>query len=593
MKVIHKIEAATKEDRPFWSFEYFPPKTQQGVVNLYDRMERMYKLGPEFIDVTWGAGGTTSRLTTEICRTSQNVYGLETCMHLTCTNMSVEMIETALRDAKESGIQNILALRGDPPRGEVEWTACENGFAHAVDLVRYIRQHYGDYFCVSVAGYPEGHLDATSPEDDLAHLKNKVDAGADYIVTQLFYDVDMYLDWIERCRAAGIHCPILAGIMPIQSYNGFKRMTTLCKTAIPDHIHADLEPIKEDDQAVKQYGVQLAIDMCSRLRAAGHLGFHFYTLNLEKSTRLILEGLRFVAAPEKLRPLPWNPSLGLKRRTESVRPIFWRNRARSYVARTEAWDEFPNGRWGDSRSPAFGELDGYGMALRYARDECLAEWDHPTALADVYAIFARYCQGEVKFLPWSDQALQSESTAIRDLLEGINRAGYLTVNSQPAVNGARSSDPTYGWGPKNGYVYQKCYLEFFVSPAALDRLISRIDRRQADPASTSAITYYAVNRRGDDLRSNTAGNDEPNAVTWGVFPGQEIKQPTIVEAVSFMAWKDEAFELWQLWANLYPADSPSRATIQTITSDWYLVNLVDNDFQKPTSEVFKLFEEDS
>ncbi|KAJ1993583.1 methylenetetrahydrofolate reductase (NAD(P)H) met13 [Dimargaris cristalligena] len=595
MKVITKIEHAIQENRPFWSFEYFPPKTQQGVVNLYDRMERMYNLGPEFIDVTWGAGGTTSQLTTEICRTSQNVYGLETCMHLTCTNMSVDMIDTALREAKEAGIQNILALRGDPPRGAAEWTACENGFSYAVDLVRYIRRNYGDYFCVSVAGYPEGHLDAESLEQDMVHLKAKVDAGADYIVTQLFYDVDLFLGWTKKCRAAGINVPILAGIMPIQSYNGFDRMTMLCKTAVPDIVRTQLEPIKDDDQAVKQYGVQLAIAMCSKLREAGHLGFHFYTLNLEKTTRLILEGLQFVAPREKLRPLPWKPSLGRKRRGETVRPIFWRNRARSYVARTEAWDEFPNGRWGDSRSPAFGELDGYGMALRYARDECLAQWNHPQTLDDIYRTFASFCAGQIKFLPWSDQPLTQEVVAIRDHLTAINSRGFLTVNSQAAVNGAASSDPNVGWGPKNGYVYQKAYLEFFVSPEALDRLISRIgscqggDDDSTGSASPPTLSYYAVNRRGD-LRSNTQ-SDEPNAVTWGVFPGQEIKQPTIVDAVSFMAWKDEAFGLWQLWANLYTPDSPSYQVIQQIADDWYLVNMVDNDFQKPVGDIFQVFEQ--
>ncbi|KAJ1654780.1 methylenetetrahydrofolate reductase (NAD(P)H) met13 [Dispira simplex] len=584
MKIVDKIENATKENRPFWSFEYFPPKTQQGVVNLYDRLERMYKLGPEFIDVTWGAGGTTSQLTTEICRTSQNVYGLETCMHLTCTNMSVDKIDRALMEAKEAGIQNILALRGDPPRGALEWTQCENGFAHASDLVRYIRKHYGNYFCISVAGYPEGHLDSPNLEEDLVHLKAKVDVGADYIVTQLFYDVDLYLDWVQKCRDIGITCPILAGIMPIQSYNGFNRMTTLCKTAVPAHILEALAPIKDDDQAVKKYGVQLAIDMCRQLRQGGQVGFHFYTLNLEKSVRLILEGLEFVAPVEKLRPLPWKPSLGPKRREETVRPIFWRNRTRSYISRTENWDEFPNGRWGDSRSPAYGELDGYGMALRYSRDECLKVWDHPAALSDIYGIFAKYCEGKVPFLPWSDQPLNLESKVIREHLTRMNQAGYLTVNSQPAVNGVSSSDPMYGWGPKHGYVYQKAYLEFFVSPEALAKLESRL--RQSP-----AITYHAVNRTGH-LKTNTAC-DDPNAVTWGVFPGQEIKQPTIVEGLSFVAWKDEAFELWRLWADLYPKDSSSHQLIKGITDSWYLVNIVDNDFQKPVGAIFEIFRDES
>eukprot|EP00158_Paraphelidium_tribonemae_P004844 Partr_v1_DN26998_c0_g1_i1_m6640 putative Methylenetetrahydrofolate reductase len=224
MKVIDKINASIAEDRCCWSFEYFPPKTPQvillrsvrssvnsdifhvlqGVQNLYERLERMYSLGPEFVDVTWGAGGTTSTLTMEICQTAQSAYGLETCMHLTCTNMPKEKIDEALKEAKNSGIQNILALRGDPPRGQQNWVACESGFSNAVDLVRYIRSEYGDYFCVSVAGYPEGHIDNPDKAEDLRFLKEKVDAGADYIVTQLFYDVDMFIDWVKDLRAMGL-----------------------------------------------------------------------------------------------------------------------------------------------------------------------------------------------------------------------------------------------------------------------------------------------------------------------------------------------------------------------------------------------------
>lgn len=134
-------------------------------------MERMYALGPEFVDVTWGAGGTTANLTLEICSTAQAVYGLETTMHLTCTNMDRSMIDTALKEAKQAGIMNILALRGDPPRGVKDWKKVENGFGYAVDLVKYIRQEYGDYFCVSVAGYPEGHMDTVDKEDDVKYLK--------------------------------------------------------------------------------------------------------------------------------------------------------------------------------------------------------------------------------------------------------------------------------------------------------------------------------------------------------------------------------------------------------------------------------------
>ncbi|TPX53614.1 methylenetetrahydrofolate reductase [NAD(P)H] [Powellomyces hirtus] len=579
MKITQKIEKALAEERCFWSFEYFPPKTEAGVINLYDRMERMYQLGPEFIDVTWNAGGSSSDVTMQVCTTAQSVYGLETCMHLTCTNMPREKIDIALKDAKAAGIQNILALRGDPPRGQENWTKCETGFSYAEDLVKYIREEYGDYFCIGVAGYPEGHTENQDPEHDMKHLKNKVDAGADYIVTQLFYDVDIFLKWHEECRKVGITIPILPGIMPIQNFGGFKRMTSLCKTYVPDSIYAALEPIKEDDKAVKDYGVQLAVDMCNQMKAAGIRGFHFYTLNLERSTRLILEGLEFIAPIPQVRPLPWNPSLAKNREKENVRPIFWKNRTKSYILRTEAWDDFPNGRWGDARSPAFGEIDGYGFNLKYPAEECLQLWNHPETLQEVFTLFAKYCTNELNVLPWSDAPLFPESDIIRSKLASINSKGFLTINSQPAVDGALSSHPVYGWGPKNGFVYQKSYLEFFVSPQALETVVKRI-------AACPYVTYYAVNKQGD-LRTNTQG-DSPNAVTWGVFPGQEIIQPTIVDSASFMAWKDEAFELWNKWALLYEASTPSRKVIQEISDTWFLMNVVDNNY-KEEQAIFEIF----
>ncbi|KAL7746264.1 methylenetetrahydrofolate reductase (NAD(P)H) met13 [Sorochytrium milnesiophthora] len=604
MKVIDKLNASIQSDRCIWSFEFFPPKTQQGVQNLYARMERMYALGPAFIDVTWGAGGSTADLTLEICATAHSAYGLETCMHLTCTNMPRDKIDMALKEAKAHGIQNILALRGDPPRGQATWTTCENGFANAVDLVRYIRQNpeYADYFCISVAGYPEGHTEAASFQEDVLYLKQKIDAGADYIVTQMFYDVDAYIEWVRECRRVGITCPILPGIMPLPTYAGFKRMVTMCKTKVPDHVWKALEPIKDDDQAVKDYGIQLTASICRTLRdhpdpqVRTH-GFHIYTMNLEKSARLLLEALDFVAPLELARPLPWNPSLNKKRVKENVRPIFWRNRARSYVIRTDSWDEFPNGRWGDSRSPAYGELDGYGVSLKHTTEEALSLWGQPKRVQDIYKLFVDYCRGELASLPWCDQQLAPETSVIQDALVKLNERGYLTINSQPAVNGAKSTDAVFGWGGRNGYVYQKAYLEFFVSPRRLRVLLEHIHYNPN-------VTYHAVNRQGD-LRTNH-DSDNPIAVTWGVFPGKEVIQPTIVDVNSFLAWKDEAFDLWAQWQGLYargaaeadplksPGTPPSQHTqsadlIRRIADSWYLVNIVHNDFHDPHA-IFALFD---
>jgi methylenetetrahydrofolate reductase (NADPH) len=211
-----------------------------------------------------------------------------------------------------------------------------------------------------------------------------------------------------------------------------------------------------------------------------------------------------------------------------VRPIFWKNRNKSYVARTQDWDEFPNGRWGDSRSPAYGELDLYGIGLSCTTEQAREWWGSPNTVEDVHNLFANYILGEIKYLPWSDTPISTEIDSIQTKLSQLNRRGFLTINSQPAVNGEKSSHPIHGWGPRNGYVYQKAYLECFCPGDALDDLLAAVEK---DPN----ITFHAVNKQGD-LRTNTF-SDGPNAVTWGIFPGKEIIQPTIVETVSFLAWK--------------------------------------------------------
>ncbi|KAJ1921801.1 methylenetetrahydrofolate reductase (NAD(P)H) met13 [Mycoemilia scoparia] len=578
MKIVDKILKAEEENRPYWSFEYFPPKTQQGVVNLYDRIGRMYNLGPLFIDVTWRWGGKSSDLTLEICSTSQSVYGLEANMHMTCTNTSFKLIKRALAVAKENGIQNILALRGDLPDGSTEFDPEEGEFRYASDLVKYIRKQYGDYFCISVAGYPEGCSSPDDVEKDIQYLKEKIDAGADLVVTQLFYDVDLFVDWVKRCRDAGIKAPILPGIMPIQNYNGFKRMTDLCRIKVPQEIWDNLEDIKDDDQAVKNYGIKVAVDMIKKLRANGIIGTHFYTLNLERSTQMILEELNYIPDLEAIRPLPWAQSISDKRSRETVRPIFWRNQTKNYIARTANWDEFPNGRWGDARSPAYGELI-HGVQIRFTGENALKLWGTPTSVDDVKDLFVKYCQGKISSLPWSDTPLLPESEEIRETLTGFNRAGFLTINSQPSTNSAPSNDPVHGWGPPNGFVYKKAYLEFFVAPEALPALLEQMENHPT-------LTYLVVNKKGN-LKSNF-DTGSPNAVTWGVFPGKEIIQPTIVEATSFMAWKDEAYDFWLAWSRVYPQESESRKLLEKISDEWYLMNIVENNYLKPTSTISQL-----
>lgn len=459
------------------------------------------------------------------------------------------------------------------------------GFKYAHELVAYIREGYGDYFAIAVAGFPEGHPESSQDAKDIEmeRLKHKIDAGADFIFTQMFYDYEIFERWVRDVRKAGIDCPIVPGVMPIQNYGGFQRATARFRTIVPQHFHDALDPIKDDDQKVREVGTRLVGDLCKKIvnpeNGLRVSGLHIYTMNLERGSRMLLEYLHLEPSMSQVKTLPWTPSLTPKRREEGIRPIFWANRAKSYIDRTETWDEFPNGRWGDSRSPAYGDIDAYGVKLNYSPQEARELWGEPQSMQDITNLFINFCRGQVKALPWSETAVAKETTVIDESLSKLNDMGYLTINSQPAVDGAPSDDPVHGWGPKYGYVYQKAYLEFFCAPEQLEKLIARIE---ADPK----MTYHAVNSRGD-MRTNTT-SDAPNAVTWGCFPHCEIIQPTIVESISFLAWKDEAFELGRHWALVYDPDSPARKLLQDVFDKYVLVNVVHNDF-KDKNGIFRPF----
>ena len=264
--------------------------------------------------------------------------------------------------------------------------------------MRLIREWYGEYFCIAVAGHPEGHLlQKDSPQQELVYLKEKVDAGADFILTQFFYDTTIFIDFVTRCRQVGITCPIIPGIMPIPNYSNFKLMTEVCNTTVPHYIKQKLDPVKGDDEAVKDIGCEIAIEMCQKILSCDKIdvdGIHFYTLNLERSTSRIISNL-YPDVSDDCRLFPWKPSAIQKRLdTEQVRPINWANRPKSYVKRTDDWDEFPNGRWGDSTSPAFGELSDFNRYYypKTSQDEELlvSLGNHPKEIQDVNEVFANF-----------------------------------------------------------------------------------------------------------------------------------------------------------------------------------------------------------
>ncbi len=267
--------------------------------------------------------------------------------------------------------------------GKDEWEAVEGGFVHGIDLVRHIRREYGDYFDIAIAGFPQHMLLPPEERDqEMQWLKEKIEVGCDFIFTQMFYDVDVFFSWVKAVRAAGITIPIIPGIAPIQTWNGFMRATSLAKTVIPQPWMDVLEPYKNDDEKVRELGTKLVVDMCKKILGSdlGIKGLHFYTMNLEKGTKMLLEELNFVPRVETIKPLPWrqvrrsclrvHDALMFcavphpKQTCRNHSPIFWANRTKSYLSRTENWDEYPNGRFGDSRSPAYGELDGYGVWIK-------------------------------------------------------------------------------------------------------------------------------------------------------------------------------------------------------------------------------------
>ena len=286
----------------YYSFEFFPPKTEPGLDNLLTRIDRMsLRLDPLFVSITWGANGSTSSRSLAVASHAQRFACVDVLLHLSCTGLTREQIAQVLAVAKSSGIRNILALRGDPPQGKQAWKEGDVSGGEcnrAIDLVKLIRKLHGDYFGIACAGHPEGHPSSGRGEAgkllELQHLKEKLNAGADFIITQFFFDVTVFLDFVHRCRKSGIDCPIIPGIMPIQSYSSLLKMTQFCGISVPSKVIDRLEGVRHDDEAVKKIGCEIATEMCQTILSRDDLdvdGFHFYTLNLERSTTRILTKL--------------------------------------------------------------------------------------------------------------------------------------------------------------------------------------------------------------------------------------------------------------------------------------------------------------
>jgi len=286
-----RIADLFRRGRPVFSFEFFPPKTAQGVDNLYRTVEQLRELVPHFVSVTYGAGGSTRQLTVDLVSRIKGEIGIEAMAHLTCVGAGRRELRDVLDELRRRGIENVLALRGDPPRDQARFVPDPDGFTYAGELVSFIRGS-GYEFCLGGACYPEGHVECRDRGIDLANLVRKVDAGLEFVITQLFFDNRDYFDFVRRARTAGVRVPIVPGIMPITNLAQIERFTRMCGAAIPAELTGRLEEVREDEDAVRRIGVHHAVLQCRELIAGGAPGIHFYTLNQSSATRAILREIR-------------------------------------------------------------------------------------------------------------------------------------------------------------------------------------------------------------------------------------------------------------------------------------------------------------
>ncbi len=275
-----QIAELLQRGEPFLSLEFFPPKDRAQWPGFFDVVRQLKTLNPLFCSVTYGAGGSTQHNTLEIVTRMKQEYGLEPLTHLTCVGATAEKIRSFLQGVKDAGVQNVLALRGDPPRGETAFTPDSEEFQHGSDLVGFIHTQFPD-LSIGVAGYPEKHPEAASLDEDLKYLKLKVAAGADFVITQLFFNNDVYFDFVARARMAGITVPIVPGILPVQNLAALKRMLTFCGASLPDEFMHDLEHVDRiyGDSGVRGLGLGYAKAQIRNLLDRGAPGVHLYTLN--------------------------------------------------------------------------------------------------------------------------------------------------------------------------------------------------------------------------------------------------------------------------------------------------------------------------
>jgi methylenetetrahydrofolate reductase (NADPH) len=285
-----RIDRLLATERPVFSFEFFPPRTPEGETQLAEALEALGAMGPSFVSVTYGAGGTTREGTVEWVTRIKRDHAIEAMAHLSCVGETVERLTEILDQLERAGIENILALRGDPPRGETEFVPPEGGLSSSPELAAFISERYG--FALGGACFPEVHPEAASLDADLDFLKTKVESGTSFLITQLFFENRVYFEFVEAAREKGITVPIVPGVIPIASYAQIVRFCKLCDASIPDSLAEAMESLGDDPEAEAELGIAYAARQCDELLAGGAPGIHFYTLNKAPATRAVLCALR-------------------------------------------------------------------------------------------------------------------------------------------------------------------------------------------------------------------------------------------------------------------------------------------------------------
>lgn len=594
------------------SFEFFAPLAD-GIEALRRRITSLARAEPLFVSAV-GVGSEASARSALSLALLAKQQQLPSCLHVSASDLSHGEAVALLEDAKATGVRNVIFESGVAAQG----TGATPRLSSSRELAEIARKVGGDYFCIGIVGFPRGGISESGSFDaDMSALAAAGVAGCvDFVLVAPAFDAAAITDFIAAVASAGLLVPVIPSVPVAGSWSAYEAVAAAAGCRAAPLEEEQLRKAAAADKSGVEFSAaasKFASRLARNLLSSGATSVvHFVTLNQEVTLRSVLSdlGLAGGSSGGVRRRLPWRIAPDEARATEECRPIFWGNRAASYVARTARWTKYPSGRWSEGGSQgknvAAAAAEGVTVDEIRGSDELVntrggaAEWGeldldlYPTGSVEerralwgaspkderaVWSVFAAYITGAVPRLPWCDLGgLAPETDTLTGTLARLNAEGFLTINSQPCVNGAPSDSPVFGWGGVGGAVFQKAYIECFCPPGHLAALIDAA----ASDSAFSSITWHAVNSSGSWHATNSRDRSRGgvNAVTWGVFPDREVIQPTVMAPAAFVgAWREEAFALWlSHWASIYEEDSDAHGLICDLHDNYYLVNAVDNNF---------------